>query len=439
MIALQRTNHDPRLASAPDARRLPRSPGELWARYGPPPRATRLTGWAILPLRLFLGGTFTFAGLQKLANPGFFDASNPTSIQAQMASAARVSPIHVLVAHLQHVAVLIGVLISLGELAVGVATLVGLWSRVAAGGGMLLSFSLFLTVSFHSSPYYTGSDIVFLFAWVPLLIAGAGGVLSVDAVLADVARQELGAGSSTVVALPFDVVQQVCGVYDHGSCRAQAGAPCGPMACPYLQGRFRSRPAVDPDQIDRRTFSLRAMAAAGLAALGLLLAGLTAALGRAAGGTKSSSSPQLGGSKSISGAASSSTSAPGKSTSGTASQSTGSSTSQAPGATVAAPSGQAIGAASAVPVGGSASFTDPSSGDPSLVVQPDAGTFVAFDAVCPHEGCIVAYSSSARRFICPCHGSQFNGRTGAVLQGPAPHGLTRIKIQEGSNGQLYVT
>ena len=158
------------------------------ARWGPPSGATSMAGWALLPLRAFLGGTFAFAGLQKLANPGFFDASNPTSIQSQLASAARVSPIHGLIGHLQHAAVPLGVAIALGELAVGAATLVGLWSRAAAAGGMLLSFSLFLTVSFHASPYYTGSDIVFVFAWTPLLVAGAGGVLSLDAWSRDIAR-----------------------------------------------------------------------------------------------------------------------------------------------------------------------------------------------------------------------------------------------------------
>ena len=56
-----------------------------------------------------------------------------------MAAAARTSPIQGLVVHLEHVAVPIGVLIAVGELAVGVATLLGFWSRVAAGGGMLLS------------------------------------------------------------------------------------------------------------------------------------------------------------------------------------------------------------------------------------------------------------------------------------------------------------
>src|SRR5580693_3181891 len=62
-----------------------------WRWLMPPGSAPNAAGWALLPLRAFLGFTFCFAGLQKLANPGFFDASNPTSIQNQLASAARIS------------------------------------------------------------------------------------------------------------------------------------------------------------------------------------------------------------------------------------------------------------------------------------------------------------------------------------------------------------
>ena len=139
----------------------------------------RRVALALVPLRAFLGFTFSFAGLQKLANPGFFDASNPASIQAQLAGAAGSSPVHALIAPLAHQAVALGVLIACGELAVGLGTLAGLWGRVAAAGGLVLSLMLFLTVSFHASPYYTGSDIVFVFAWTPLLLAGSG-VLSVN-------------------------------------------------------------------------------------------------------------------------------------------------------------------------------------------------------------------------------------------------------------------
>ena len=161
-----------------------------WMWLMPPGSVPTLAGWALLPLRAFLGVTFCFAGLQKLANPAFFDAANPTSIQAQMAGAVRRSPIHGLISPLAHHAALIGVVIALGEIAVGVGALLGLLTRIAAIGGLLLSLNLFLVVSFHTSPYYTGSDIVFVFAWMPFIIAG-GGLLSLDALVANVvaARQ----------------------------------------------------------------------------------------------------------------------------------------------------------------------------------------------------------------------------------------------------------
>jgi thiosulfate dehydrogenase [quinone] large subunit len=103
------------------------------------------------------------------------------------------------------------------------------------------------------------------------------------------------------------------------------------------------------------------------------------------------------------------------------------------------PDGKRVLAASAVPVGGSASFQDPISGQPAIAVQPEAGMYAAFDAVCPHEGCIVAFNPPQKKFICPCHGSEYNGATGALLRGPSTRGLGRIPVQEGPDGELYVT
>jgi thiosulfate dehydrogenase [quinone] large subunit len=105
--------------------------------------------------------------------------------------------------------------------------------------------------------------------------------------------------------------------------------------------------------------------------------------------------------------------------------------------TAAPPSGTVIGSTSAVPVGGSAAFTDPKTGDPGLVIQQPADTFRAFDAICPHAGCTVAYQPSAKVIVCPCHGSEFNAKTGAVEVGPATTGLTPIKVVRGPNGDLY--
>ena len=332
-----------------------------------------MLGRALLPLRAFLGFTFCFAGLQKLANPGFFQASNPGSIQAQLAGAVRRSPIHALISPLAHLAVPLGVLIAVAELAIGLGTLLGLWQRLAAAGGVALSLLLFLTVSFHSSPYYTGADIVFAFAWTPLLLAGAGPLLSADAAIAARARAR------------------------RGSRRVSA------------------------EEASRREVVLKGTVTAVAAVTGLILGGVAAGL--AAGWRHEKQLrhravvPDPVGVRAQRGAR--------------LQWSSGSGGSH--------PAGTAIGPAKDVPVGGAASFTDPRTGDPSIVIQATAGKFVAFDAVCPHAGCTVEYDQSAALIICPCHGSQFNAATGAVETGPAATGLNPITIAKGSNGQLYAT
>ncbi|MGH9017299.1 MAG: Rieske 2Fe-2S domain-containing protein [Acidimicrobiales bacterium] len=350
---------------------------------GAPPSAAA-AGWALLPLRAFIGATFTFAGLQKLANPGFFDANNPISIQSQLQGAAHSSPIHALLGPLHHVAVPLGVVLALGELAVGLGTLVGLWSRIAAVGGILLSLSLFLTISFHASPYYTGSDIVFVFAWLPLLVAGSGGVLSLDAFL----------GAHAADGAP-------------GAAASDKAGSAGGVGDGTEDGRRH--------ELDRRTFALRGAALGGVGALGVVLAGAASGLGRLFGHYADAPSPS----------ATPSTTAPAAATTTT------------PGSTPTTPPGTKVLAASSVVVGGSATFTAPKTGDPAVAVQPTAGSFAAFDTICPHEGCTVAYFASDGLFICPCHGSRFNGRTGALVKGPATRGLTAIPIAEGPDGELY--
>jgi thiosulfate dehydrogenase [quinone] large subunit len=405
----------------------------------PPLRATQLAGWSMLVLRAFLGFTFCFAGLQKLANPGFFTATNPASIQSQLAGAARRSPVHALVAPLVHVAGPLGVLIALAELAVGLGTVLGLWTRLAAIGGMALSGLLFLTVSFHASPYYTGSDIVFVFAWTPLVISGAGGVLSLDAVLANVARQRAGIPPDAEVALAFSTVRELCGYYKKSRCQARGGAACEPQHCPVL-GPQTAMPARQIGAIDRRTFSLKGAWTVAVAVAGGLGAALVAGVGRAVGGN--ASGPRLGNASAATGGrlpppTSTSTTAGPSNTSSAPPSTSGGTTPTTKATPTTRPPGTRIGPASAVPVAGAASFQDPASGDPSLVVQPTAGTFLAFDAVCPHAGCIVQYDRSGV-FICPCHGSQFNGKTGDVETGPAPTGLTKLTLRKGSDGMLYV-
>ena len=173
----------------------------------------------------------------------------------------------------------------------GLGTILGLWTRVAAAGGMVLAVTLFLTVSFHSSPYYTGADIVFVFAWIPLVLAGSGGVLSLDGVIAARVAGEYDLGPPTVVPVRFALVQQVCGHYENDSCAAQGGSRCDVHGCPFLSldpaGRGSTVLERGLDGVDRRTVVLGGAAAVAAAVAGGVVAGTAAGLGRAVGGAKS--------------------------------------------------------------------------------------------------------------------------------------------------------
>jgi len=293
-------------------------------------------GWVLMPARLFLGGTFAYAGLQKLADPHFLDASRPTSIQGQLAIFRQSSPIGALLGPVASHAVAFGVLTAVAEIAVGLGMLLGLWTRIAALGGFLLSTSFFLTMSFHTRPYYYGSDIFIMVMWLPFLAVGAAGVRSLDAMLL----------------------------------RAR-GAPS------------REAPARLP-HLDRRAV----VATGGVAAATGVLAAVDAALGRRFARSGSSATAARAG--------------------------TG--------------GGTAVASTADLPVGSSVAFTDPGSGAPALAIQPAPGDYRAFTAICSHAGCTVDYNKTQQRFVCPCHGSVFDGSTGKVLSGPAPKGLTALPV-----------
>ncbi|MER5888390.1 DoxX family membrane protein [Streptomyces sp. NPDC001941] len=136
--------------------------------------------YSLLPLRLFLGVTFVYAGLDKLTDSAFMSASGTGSIGETMRFARDGAALPWLVDLALRAPVGFGYAIAVGELLVGLGTLLGLWTRIAALGGALISLSLWLTVSWQVSPYYYGNDLAYLMAWLPLVLAGAS-VLSLDA------------------------------------------------------------------------------------------------------------------------------------------------------------------------------------------------------------------------------------------------------------------
>ncbi len=79
---------------------------------------------------------------------------------------------------------------------------------------------------------------------------------------------------------------------------------------------------------------------------------------------------------------------------------------------------------SEIPVGSGMIFT----AQKVVVTQPASGEFKAFSAVCTHMGCIVSKIANGT-IDCPCHGSQYSIKNGAVVAGPAPAPLPAQAIK----------
>jgi thiosulfate dehydrogenase [quinone] large subunit len=347
--------------------------GQTWRQ-----RASEL-GWVLLPLRLFLGVTMVYAGFLKLSDRAYLDPTAPAGVARQMALAQTHSPISGLVGVTAQHATLFGLLIALGELAVGLGVLLGFWTRLSAFGGMLLALSFFLTVSWTTRPYFFGSDIVFLFAFSPLAIAGDGGVLSWGAAI-------------------------------RRSVRRDAGLPAEPSG--------RPEPAQAVATADRRALLQTSAAALGAGLLTVLGATVARAFSKGAPAAAPVTPPAPGG-------------GPGSSPQATARPTP---SSQPQPSASKPPGGILLGPASAVTVGSAANFTDPRTGQPGIIVQPKAGTFLAYSAVCTHQGCTVGFNGG--QFACPCHGATFSAASGAVTGGPAPAPLARINVVE-AGGKIY--
>jgi thiosulfate dehydrogenase (quinone) large subunit len=410
----------------------------------------RFTERVLLPLRLFLGITFVYAGFQKLTDPQFFNRSAAGFIGKQIIAFAHGSPIHDFLMHvaLPH-AVFFGAIVALGEIAIGIGTLLGFLFRPAAFFGMLLSLMFFLSASWHVYPYFYGADIVFFFALTPLLLAGplASGLPSVDALLVPRILMEmssdwrgrlgpvfnfvLGVGESIkssknveIEPMPTQAVNRISGQaapynskvsgYPQGVPQhilSGQGRPGNVYGNSQRQGQvnYRGRnTTIRRSRESRRNF-LWGLVAGGLGMLGITVAG-RAILSHPFGGDDNASpitqNPATG---------------------------TGSSTQSTPGsgtATTTASGSTEIAQVSAVQPNSAVTFTIPSNGDPGVLVHLNNGNFVAFDATCTHAGCPVQYDPSSQHLLCPCHGAEFDpSNAAAVVQGPTNTPLTSVPIR----------
>lgn len=79
-------------------------------------------------------------------------------------------------------------------------------------------------------------------------------------------------------------------------------------------------------------------------------------------------------------------------------------------------------------------------GDPTYIIVNESGEIAEYglNAVCTHLGCVVPWNSGEGKFVCPCHGSQYD-KTGKVVRGPAPLSLALVNAEVTEDGEVTFT
>jgi|ERR1719182_777884 len=79
-------------------------------------------------------------------------------------------------------------------------------------------------------------------------------------------------------------------------------------------------------------------------------------------------------------------------------------------------------------------------GDATYLIINDEKKIEDFgvNAVCTHLGCVVPWNKAENKFMCPCHGSQYNYQ-GKVVRGPAPLSLALAHVNDTGDGKVTLS
>ncbi len=76
-------------------------------------------------------------------------------------------------------------------------------------------------------------------------------------------------------------------------------------------------------------------------------------------------------------------------------------------------------------------------GEPTYIVVDNNHNIENYGilSICTHLGCVVPFNVAENKFMCPCHGSQYDSQ-GKVVRGPAPLSLALVNCDVSENDDI---
>jgi len=82
------------------------------------------------------------------------------------------------------------------------------------------------------------------------------------------------------------------------------------------------------------------------------------------------------------------------------------------------------------------SFTNPATGNASLLIRMSNGNFITCEKACTHEGVACYYDKGNQKVVCPRHDATFDPANGFSQTSPAPSPLPRVNIRVNPDGTI---
>lgn len=144
-------------------------------------QAHSLSAWFVLALRLMMGFAFLYAGMSKLLGPEPFSAQGYL-LGAVPGTGSPLIALFVWIGQTGWMLAIIDVAVPFGQIAIGLALLVGAFTRLAAFWGAFM-MAMFYFANWDVAHGLINGDFAYLLVFLAVAAFGAGRILGLDSII----------------------------------------------------------------------------------------------------------------------------------------------------------------------------------------------------------------------------------------------------------------